>query len=133
MQITSRALITAGLGAVLSLSFAPSALAEVSNVSVGNGTLQAKGLGVSVPVSFVCDAGTHYDFQLYLRQSVQKTVTISYSSGFGACTGHTQRLVVQGRPEPKPFKKGMTLADFGLSSCGNRCTSTSLTKIIKVR
>ena len=59
MKNRSRAALTAGLGSVLSLSIATSA-AALTDLDIGSGSLEYKGLTATVPVTFTCDAGSYY-------------------------------------------------------------------------
>jgi len=117
MQSVTRAVLTAGVGAVLTLSATASAGAEVSGLDVESGTLQSRGLVANVPVTFACDEGAQYDLSLSVMQVVQqKTVTGGGTYTFGTCTGETQTVSMQVRPGPKPFKKGPALADASIST-----------------
>jgi hypothetical protein len=112
MKSKSRAVLTAGLGTVLSLSMATSAPAAVTSLDIGSGSLEAKGLIATVPLTFTCDAGAYYSAYVFVRQiAQQRTITQGDGSTSGSCTGESQTVTVQVRPNPKPFKKGTAVAD----------------------
>ena len=117
MKGKSRAVLTAGLGIVLSLSITSSAEAAVTGLDIGSGSLEDKGLAATVPVTFTCDAGGLYWIEFSLRQIArQRTITEGYAGTSGSCTGEPQTLVLQFQPSPEPFKSRKALADVSMSS-----------------
>jgi hypothetical protein len=112
MKVKSRAVLTAALGTILSLSIATSAPAAVTGLDIGNGSRKAKGLVATVRLTFTCDSSGSYDAQVSLRQvAQQRTITQGEGITSGQCTGQPQAVTVQVQPNPKPFKKGIALAD----------------------
>ena len=140
MKGKSRAVLTAGLGAVLGLSIAPSA-AAVTSLDIGNASLEAKGLVATVPLTFTCESGGYYEGDIYVRQKVQqRTFTDGRTFFGGSCTGEPQTITVQVRAYWKPFKKGTATAQ-GFLLChawtdtgeSYECGSARVTEEIQLR
>ena len=85
----TRTVVTAALSGLLSMSAAAPAQAADSTLSVGSGTLLAKGVAVTVPVNFVCTPRAWYFLSLDLRQRQGKTLTVGTFSTSGTCTYET--------------------------------------------
>jgi hypothetical protein len=147
MKANSRGVLAAGVGTILSAIVAGTASAAVSGVEVGAGTLEAKGLRATVPVTFSCGEGERYEVYLNVSQvTQQKNVTGAESWTGGECTGETQTVTFQVRPAPKAFKKGSALAETNVTSwcfvgtdpeygddIWDYCGSQGATEVIKLR
>jgi hypothetical protein len=115
MKLAARTLLATGAGIALSVSVAiPAPAGTVLNV--GPGTLQAKGVVATVPVTFTCALNTDYSLSLWVRQSVQKTVTEGQYGIGGQCTGNAQTVTLEIRPYPKPYKTGVASAQVFLDA-----------------
>ena len=111
MKGKSRAVLTAGLGTVLSLAMGASA-AAVTGLYVGNGSLELKGLVATVPLTFTCQSGGTYAGFWSIRQiAQQRTITEDEIYVGGSCTGERQTITVRFQPSPKPFKNGTALVE----------------------
>ena len=102
---------------LLSLSISASAPAAVTSLDIGSGTIEQKGLILTVPLTFTCDAGALYNAYVSVRQiAQQRTITQGTGSTNGSCTGDTQIATVRVFPAPKPFKKGTALAEASIDT-----------------
>ena len=115
MKFASRAVAVAAIGTALATSIAVPASSAVTTLDLGSATQEYKGLIVSIPVTFACDAGGEYLINLTLQQvATQRTVSYGDASTFGMCTGEEQTATLRVRAFEKPFKKGPALAEVSM-------------------
>jgi len=140
LKLRSRLVLAAGCTAAISLaSLATPALAAGSVLSVSQGTLLAKGAGVSTSVTFSCDVGQTYDLGVNLRQNV-KGGRIATGSAFSSsredCTGEAQTESLVIPADSVAFKKGSAVAQVFLGTCNpdfSSCQQDQLTTEIRIR
>lgn len=88
----------------------PHALAGSKDLSLGNGTISARGAAVRVPFTFRCNDG----WQAFVGIQVVEAVGEEFAAGFGGaertCTGKKQKVTfyVQAAPgqDLRPFREG---------------------------
>jgi hypothetical protein len=136
MAAVAATIVAAGLVLVSPAS----AQVGIEVLDVGDGSLVAKGASVTVPVTFVCEAGDPFTVQVGLTQRVSgKLATEGSGQVSGTCNGAPQTASVPVQPETRngslvPFKKGTTFASVELSSCPEGlCTVARASEEIRIR
>src|SRR6476620_3450506 len=120
MKIKSRAALATGFAVVISImSAATPAVAAGTVVSVGQGTLIAKGAGVTVPTTITCDAGQIYSVGLGLSQRLGggRIAQGSAGSDYQSCTGQPQMATFTVLAQTLAFKSGTALGIVNLQTC----------------
>jgi hypothetical protein len=121
MNLKSRTVLTAGCAVAIGVLCAEPASAAVDLLSVGPGKIVAKGVGLSVPLTFVCDEGGSFFLQAFVTQrSSNSTVSAgqgSGSDGANACTGSPQTYTLNMIAQGGTFKSGRAVAEAFIDSC----------------
>lgn len=117
--------LSLGLACLLAAAGSASAAGTVSQLTVTDGTLLAKGAAVSVPITYSCEGGYATVF-LQVRQRVQGgglvsgTRQIDSFYGLGACTGGLQTTTMTVLPDTgssAAFRPGVALAYVSFTAC----------------
>jgi hypothetical protein len=131
VQTKTRANIVAVLTAGLLLTASP-ALAAGSVEETGDGELLARGAGVSIPITFMCDQGRKYALDVNLVQSIsQERIALGAAFLQGDCTGSSETHTVTVPSFTFAFRTGPALAIVGLVDCdaafvcGQRTTTSA--------
>ena len=119
MRVRLRAALAGGFAAVIGWTSTVPAIAAATDVSVGSGTLVAKGAAVTVPTTFVCDTGQIFNVFLVLRQRVGNGLAVGAggSGPYQPCTGETQTVAVTVTAQNRAFKPGTAAATLNLQIC----------------
>ena len=125
--LVTRALLglSLGLGGLLGSAATASAAGTVSQVTVSDGALLAKGAAITVPITYTCEGGYATVF-VQVRQRVQGGGLVSGSrqidsfSGLAACTGNVQSTTLTLAPDSgstAAFRSGVALAFVSFTAC----------------
>jgi hypothetical protein len=117
--------LSLGLGGLLGAAATASAAGTVSQVTVSDGALLAKGAAISVPITYTCEGGYATVF-VQVRQRVQAGGLVTGSrqidsfSGLAPCTGDVQSTTLTLLPDSgstAAFKSGVALAFVSFTAC----------------
>ena len=118
------------------LSAATPALADATVVSVGDGTLLAKGAAVSIPVTYTCAVGESWSLDAQLSQKISQGRITKGGTQVGTnCTGANETVNLSISPEGQlAFKSGSGLLHVTVFSCGDQgCQFTSSDYTISIK
>lgn len=117
--------LSLGLACLLAAAGTASAAGAVSQLTIADGTLLAKGAAVTVPITYRCEGG-YATVILQVRQRVQGGGLVTGSrqldsfSGLGACTGGVQSTTMTVLPDAgsaAAFRPGVALALVSFTAC----------------